>query len=172
MSTVTDPTTKVINIEDTMPYVEPVKLKTPADLFKEALVEAAEVELDSAVYYRGRKDWGKAALHQRTATELERICRTADPAREIEDSMNRAIRLYADLKIALGDAHNHTVWGMKKQARALEEAGLNRKEPEAPAAPAKAITARTAPAARQAPAKPVNGPKARSPRVRRGTGTK
>jgi hypothetical protein len=72
-----EPTTKVINIEDEMPYVAPPVEREV--LFREELKEHAEMYWEEAKYHRELKQWDRADCSSDLYNMLSRVARKEDP---------------------------------------------------------------------------------------------
>lgn len=113
--------TKVVNIEDTMPYVEPPKVVTAATVFRESIEFSLELAQDQYEYFRDAKAVTKAAIQNDVATILKEVAQSEYPESKMESVLDRLRRVYMELTTAQVDAQDAQVDHLKKTAKPKTE---------------------------------------------------
>lgn len=113
-------TTKVINVEDAMPYVEP---KPPVGLRGETFLKSIELshelQFESAGYYEDSKSFARANVHKDAASVLEDVINADYPESKLESILDRLRRVYMELTMAQTEAQDACARAAKKASPAL-----------------------------------------------------
>lgn len=115
-------TTKIINLEDSMPYVEPVRPHTPKTIFRDSIEFSLEMAEDSETYYRKGKQYARANVQRDVAAVLKEIAESDYPESKMESTLDRLRRVYMELVAAQVDAQDAILREAKKDLAAKEEA--------------------------------------------------
>jgi hypothetical protein len=99
-------TTKLVNIEDTMPYVEPPSRPTPASKFRESLEFSLELAQEEKQYYTESKAWARANVQKDLATILTEVLDSDYPETKLESTLDRLRRVYMALTMAQTEAED------------------------------------------------------------------
>jgi hypothetical protein len=107
-------TTKVIDIEDTMPYEE---VLTAREVAADVLLNMAEEVQAMATYYRREKHWSEANEEAAAARELERIAKFAEPVMELANVIRKMEHMLETLRETSRLAAAEVNWHDKKMAK-------------------------------------------------------
>lgn len=98
-------TTKVVNVEDTMPYVDPKPpLSHRGEIFLKSIELSHELQAESADYYQASKSFARANVHKDAAAILEDVLNADYPESKLESILDRLRRVYMEISAAQVDA--------------------------------------------------------------------
>jgi hypothetical protein len=109
-------TTKVVNIEDTQPYVAP-PVDVQVQAFRDSIAFSAEMAEEEIDYFRKAKSWSKANVQKDLFTVLKDVAKADDPEAKLEAILDRMRRTYMELVSAQVEARDAAAILAVKEAR-------------------------------------------------------
>lgn len=115
--------TRVDNIEDHMPYVEPpAPPKSDAELFSEEMYEFVDMYDEEAKYHRTNKNWNAANVSEQIKLTLTRIAKAKDPEALASTALRDLAYQMTALRDAATECRRQVMRVRNKRAKAAAEA--------------------------------------------------